>query len=82
MAPPATDAGLNARMHARTYPPSPTPPPRAQVVGALAGAALQVMITPGLHFGTPFLPSCHVPITGMGGTPLYIWETLAAFVFV
>lgn len=79
MAPPATAAGLNACMHPRTYPPSP---PRAQVVGALAGAALQVLITPGLHFGTPFMPSCHVPITGMGGTPLYIWETLAAFVFV
>jgi aquaporin TIP len=54
----------------------------AQIVGALAGAAIQVLITPGLHFGTTFGPSCHVPITGMGGTPLYIWETLAAFVFV
>ena len=53
-----------------------------QILGALAGAAIQVMITPGLSFGHIYAPSCHAPLEGMGGTPLYIWETLAAFVFV
>lgn len=54
----------------------------AQVLGALAGAALQVLITPGLAWGQAFGPSCHAPAAGLGGTGLYVWETLAAFVFV
>lgn len=29
-----------------------------------------------------FAASCHQPAVGLGGTPLYFWETLAAFVFV
>lgn len=41
-----------------------------------------MLITPGLHFGMTYAPSCHVPMDGMGGTPLYVWETLAAFAFV
>lgn len=53
-----------------------------QVLGALAGAALQVLITPGVSFGTTFGPSCHEPAAGLGGTPLYVWETLATLVFV
>jgi hypothetical protein len=49
----------------------------------LAGAVVQIWITPGLAFGQPFLPSCHAPaIEGLGGTGLFIWETLAVFVFV
>lgn len=53
-----------------------------QVLGAIAGAAVQVIITPSLAFFQPYDPSCHQPMTGLGGTPLYFWETLAAFVFV
>jgi hypothetical protein len=52
------------------------------VCGALAGAALQVLLIPGLSWGHTFGPSCHTPLEGLGGTPLYVWETLAAFVFV
>eukprot|EP00882_Tetradesmus_deserticola_P000436 GHRQ01000480.1.p1 GENE.GHRQ01000480.1~~GHRQ01000480.1.p1 ORF type:complete len:283 (+),score=115.52 GHRQ01000480.1:743-1591(+) len=54
----------------------------AQVLGAVAGAALQVLLTPGLSFGTTYDPSCHAPAQGLGGTPLFVWETLATFVFV
>eukprot|EP00775_Hariotina_reticulata_P004268 gene4268-4520_t len=55
----------------------------AQVLGALAGGVVQVWITPGLAFGQTFLPSCHAPsIEGLGGTGLFLWETLAIFVFV
>ncbi|WIA20284.1 hypothetical protein OEZ85_006117 [Tetradesmus obliquus] len=54
----------------------------AQVLGALAGAALQVLLTPGLSFGATYEPSCHAPAQGLGGTPLFFWEALAAFVFV
>lgn len=89
---------INTEMHPHNAPtttlqrsafkyPTPTPHNIArcttkQVLGALTGAALQVLITPGLHFGSTFAPSCHVPVAGLGGTPLYIWETLGAFVFV
>jgi glycerol uptake facilitator-like aquaporin len=54
----------------------------AQFLGALAGAAIQVMLTPGLSWGMRFAASCHEPAVGLGGTPLYFWETLGAFVFV
>lgn len=54
----------------------------AQFIGAVAGAALQVLLTPGLSFGMRFAASCHEPAVGLGGTPLYLWETLAVFVFV
>lgn len=54
----------------------------AQVLGALAGAALQVLLTPGISFGATYEPSCHAPAQGLGGTPLFFWEALAAFVFV
>eukprot|EP00879_Flechtneria_rotunda_P000151 GHRR01000218.1.p1 GENE.GHRR01000218.1~~GHRR01000218.1.p1 ORF type:complete len:284 (+),score=76.62 GHRR01000218.1:166-1017(+) len=54
----------------------------AQILGALSGAAIQVFITPGLSFGSPFEPSCHAPVSGLGGTSLFVWEALATFVFV
>lgn len=54
----------------------------AQFLGALAGAAIQVFLTPGLTWGMSYAAACHEPAVGLGGTPLYFWETFAAFVFV
>lgn len=51
------------------------------MLGAIAGVALQVLITPGLHFFHAS-SSCLVPLSGLGGTPLYVWETLLTFLFV
>jgi hypothetical protein len=52
------------------------------VLGALCGAAIQGRIIPGAAWGHAFAPACHAPLEGLGGTGLYLWETIAAFVFV
>lgn len=54
------------------------PPP--QICGALAGAMLQVAITPGLAFGKISAPACHGLAAEVGGMPLFVWEAFAVFV--
>lgn len=51
-------------------------------MGTLAGTSLLLMIVPGLHFGDAKAAACHGPAHGMGGTSLFLWEALLAFIFV